>query len=104
MGYYTMYSLEVIQGDSKVIEQIWNTEDEISHVIGTNGCPNEQAKWYNYEEDMRRISKKYPNTVFKLRGDGEESGDIWVEYYKNGKCQKAQTTITFEPFDPKKLK
>jgi hypothetical protein len=52
---------------------------------------------------MRKVSKHYPDLVFKLSGEGEESGDVWVEYYKNGKMQRCSTKITFDEYDESKL-
>jgi hypothetical protein len=46
---------------------------------------DDSLKWYEYEEDMRAISKAYPEYIFELAGSGEETGDIWRDYYKNGK-------------------
>jgi hypothetical protein len=53
---------------------------------------------------MIKISKKYPGVLFILSREGENSGDIWKEYFYNGMVQIAIATITFEPFDLKKLK
>lgn len=63
----------------------------------------DSCKWYRHDEDMKRISRKYPDTIFILEGKGEESGDIWKKYYLNGKCQKSEAVITFEEFDESKL-
>jgi len=53
---------------------------------------------------MRQYSLKHPNTLFKLSGEGEESGDIWQEYYLNGKMQLVTAQIVFDDFDESKLK
>ena len=55
---------------------------------------------------MISISKKFPEVLFTLSGEGEESGDIWMKYFKNGKVQNANTkvTISHDPFDESKLK
>lgn len=71
--------------------------------VGYNPLEQE-TKWYDHEKDMREISKQYPDVIFQLNGEGEESGDIWVKYFVNGKMQVAKAKITFDDFDKKKLK
>jgi hypothetical protein len=62
----------------------------------------EAGAWYEHELDMKKISVKYSGVVFALDGTGEETGDIWRKYFFNGKMQRVG--ISFEPFDPNKLK
>jgi len=64
---------------------------------------DDQCKWYEHTEDMCRLSKEYPNVLFTLTGNGEESEDMWVEYFMNGKVQVENAVITYGKFDPKKL-
>ena len=64
----------------------------------------EECKWYEYEGDMKWLSKEFPTVLFTLKGTGEESGDLWVRYFKGGKVQTCQAKITFDEFDEKKLK
>ena len=52
---------------------------------------------------MREISRKYKDVLFKLSGEGEETGDLWVKYFKNGKMQHCEARIEFDPFDEKKM-
>lgn len=52
---------------------------------------------------MRAYSKKHPKTLFKLNGVGEDEGDMWVEYYLNGKMQRGVAEISFPEFDESKL-
>lgn len=63
-----------------------------------------ECKWYSYENDMKELSKKFPNILFTLSGKGEESFDIWRRYYLNGKFQHCPAKITFDEFDETKLK
>lgn len=60
-------------------------------------------KWYDHEKQMREISKKFPTALFTLSGVGEETGDIWNEYYLKGKMQKETAEIVIDPFDKSKL-
>lgn len=99
MGYYTSFSLQ-----AKI--EPWNVEalvEKLSElgVIGyalekeywedSHGIvefdSNDTVKWYSHDEDMLKISTAFPNAVFKLIGVGEEPGDIWDTYYKNGQME-----------------
>lgn len=113
MGYYTQYSLEIeyfnppknINSDElkTLVNQVLPLiESELSEISGYDVHLFEDTlKWYDHEEDTKKISKKYPDFLFKLKGHGEEAGDVWLKYFLNGKMQKAK--ITFEEFDPQKL-
>lgn len=82
------------------------TEAELEQYIGDysqNGMsiePYDSFKWYEYSDDMLALSKKFPDTVFMLHGDGEEKEYMWDEYYKNGKSVHYQAEITIRPLDP----
>ena len=54
-------------------------------------------------DDMKELSLRHPEVVFTLDGQGEESGDVWRMYFKNGKFHKSEVTITYEAFDESKL-
>lgn len=64
------------------------------------------AKWYDHRKEMTEMSKKYPKTLFTLRGSGEDYGqdDMWKEYYKNGKFQYVKAVVAFKCFDETKLR
>ena len=52
---------------------------------------------------MLKLSKLFPTTVFRLRGEGEESGDVWVKFFKNGKVQTEKLKVELPDFDADKL-
>jgi len=58
-------------------------------------CENGPIKWYEHDEDMKRLSRHFPDVVFILKGDGEDTGDQWVSYYKNGIMQNFRAKIIF---------
>lgn len=101
MGYYTQYSLTSdhpeLEGEMEV------SLSELSG-YGISFDDNEPCKWYGHEKDMRELSKKYPEVRFMLEGEGEESGDLWIKYFKSGKMQFCPAKITYEEFDENKLK
>jgi|14_taG_2_1085336.scaffolds.fasta_scaffold63781_1 hypothetical protein len=100
MGYYTKFTLEILDGKDSSVDY----ESEISEFSGYDWCFEGEIKWYGWDDDMKGYSKKHPNVTFSILGEGEESGDLWVAYFKNGKMHFAAAEITYEDFDEKKLK
>lgn len=121
MGYETRFRLEVetvkvtkeVKGidsagnpASVFVEEYIDSENikrEIAEKAGYQYLWSDSCKWYDHEKDMREISRKYKDVLFKLSGEGEESGDLWVKYFKNGKMQHCEARIEFDPFDEKKM-
>jgi hypothetical protein len=52
-------------------------------------------KWYEHEDDLRKISKKFPESIIKLYGYGDNTDDIWAKYFQNGKMQSDSTQIVY---------
>ena len=101
MSYYTNYTLSTTSRNEDR-EEIEETLNEISGYNIEFGW-NDSCKWYNHEKHMKELSKIYPDTIFLLEGEGEESGDIWRKYFKNGKMQVCKAEIVFPAFDESKL-
>lgn len=98
MGYYTTFNLEVI-GHTEI-----DHEEEINNEFHDGySVFDDSAKWYDYQDDMKKYSLKYPDLVFKLEGQGEQNDDMWIAYFKNGKMQECPAVITFDDFDESKL-
>lgn len=105
MGYYTEYSLEVNHKDElKIIEQLRAENENTKYAFCNFGEANDAIKWYDHEKDLREFSKKHSTAIFTLKGNGEESGDIWVKYFKNGKMQASRAKLVFDKFDKNLLK
>lgn len=62
------------------------------------------AKWYDWESDMRKFSTLFPKVVFNLHGLGEDSEDMWIAHFRNGKMHLCKAVITYPEFDAKKLR
>ena len=56
----------------------------------------DSIKWYDHDDDMLELSRRYPNYYFILDGSGEERGDDWIAYYHNGKHQLCRAQITYD--------
>lgn len=103
MGYYTKY---VISTKSELTDEMVESLTNLTrYEFDTND--NEMwadIKWYDYESEMKIFSSKFPNTIFIVKGQGEEQSDRWMEYWKNGKSQNAYLRIEYDEFDEDKLK
>lgn len=100
MGYYTRHELTIVSGGDPNIDY----EEEIAKTTDYNHLFEDEIKWYDCDEDMKKFSKLHPDTLFLIDGEGEESGDIWRAYYKNGKSFRASAKLVFEEFSEEKLK
>ena len=108
MGYITYHTLTIEPENEDLLREIWGKEcnkenSGYVYALSADGSVADSCKWYDHDEDMRRISKEYPDTLFHLHGEGEECGDIWDATYKNGLCHHRQAEIEIDPFDPGKL-
>ena len=101
MGYYTRYSIKHDEINPAVTDVI----DEALEKIWDGYSPfDEECKWYEHEDDMKEFSKRFPNVLFTLSGEGEEAGDIWKKYFKNGKVQVSKARIIVDDFEESELK
>ena len=108
MGYYTIFKLSA--KDSEITDDMKKELSTInSYYFDNMNLIDElvegwfEAKWYDYVDNMKMLSLKFPTTVFILEGDGEENDDMWVAYFMNGKVQYEKAKITYNYFDPNKL-
>lgn len=93
MGYYTRYELE-IHADGKKYIDISDAQEKIKNIVDYDPF-QDSCKWYDHEHDMKALSKEYPDTIFTLVGEGEEAGDLWKKYFKNGKVQVCKAVVTY---------
>lgn len=110
MGYYTKFDLD-FQGsveEKDIVKALANINPNYFDMYRTGITEEdicldmlfeEEMKWYDATHDMIQLSEKFPDVIFTLEGHGEEFGDVWREYYKNGACQHCKGTITFEDMD-----
>lgn len=104
MGYYTRHNLEIIKGCTGLISELRDSCDDAKYSFGDDGRCEESTKWYSHEEDLISFSKKHPEAIFLLHGEGEENLDVWREYYKNGRVQVCKAIISFDDFNENKLR
>ena len=98
MGYYTHYRLEMEPNNTEAWVQIANSEtfkNEVS--FGSDGVCDEVVRWYEHEAHMVHLSKEYPEVLFTLHGEGEEPGNLWRKYFRNGRVQICKAQVHYDP-------
>jgi hypothetical protein len=90
MGYSTQFYFDTVHKPWETYEDYACKNDEIRYVIS-----NGSGKWYDHDDDMKALSKLFPDEVFILRGVGEEFPDVWRKAYKNGQMYSSTPVITF---------
>lgn len=69
----------------------------LSSINNKTYLSGEPGSWYYHSDSMERLSAKFPDYLFFLSGEGEESGDVWREYYFNGKLFKRSEPLVSWP-------
>lgn len=89
MGYYTKYDIS-------------NNSQEIQEAItlqsGYSCFEYDSVKWYDWANDIKTISLRYPGTEIHVAGEGEESGDIWKAFAKDGVVYRAEILFEYGPY------
>ena len=118
MDYYTSYSMDVINiPDEETAKKIVNELEKmkvmgyafvgyeimtpkLSQTYDMIFYGDDSVKWHDSEEDITKLSLKFPECKFKLSGCGDDFMDIWEEYFFNGESELCQAAIP----DPVKIK
>jgi len=97
MGYYTYHELEIVskveESKIKEIEQYivnnelydelykFNGKESLKFAVNEYGekcyLSEEPRKWYTSTNDMMKMTLAFPNILFKIHGEGEDTGDLW---------------------------
>lgn len=115
MGYYTRYDLAADKPSVELSRAIaskefssgyslFSAESQVQAINAKWDTGGDTCKWYEHADDIRALSLRFPAILFTLHGTGEEQGDEWYKYFKDGKMQECKAVVTFEPYDESKLK
>jgi hypothetical protein len=91
MGYYTDYEISA-QGEHADEAVTFLTEVCAGYDNWDDGCLQD-AKWYDWNLDLKKASLEYPEVLFILDGIGEESPDIWRAWALDGRVEKVVATM-----------
>ena len=106
MGYMTEFHFQCDCSDDKRMEQIVQKMRELQIVpyVFSEDLENyDPCTWYTEEEDMRALSREFPDVHFIISAFGEINDDIWEAHYLGGKRQLCEAEIRIPEFDPEKL-
>ena len=94
MGYYTNYTLSVLNANGKESE----IEERIQDISGYTGLSFDSVyncKWYDRFKHMEAVSKEFPDVTLFIEGDGEEQGDVWKAIFKDGKSKVVKPEVVW---------
>ncbi len=85
--------------DAVVAAYIDENTESVGGAIDKSGRSRDACKWYEWKEDLTKMSRAIPGVVFHLSGEGEDNADIWDAFALDGKLQvhKAKIVRTTEP-------
>lgn len=92
MGYNTDYDFS--ENSPEVIAAI----EQISGYGDSDDGQYWGVKWYDALKDVKEISKDFPDELIKLEGVGEDHGDYWQFWAKNGLTKYLKGKVVFEDF------
>lgn len=102
MSYYTRYTVEVLEGDISLIAALREFSEDAEDAVDTDGGSYHDSSWFDCLEELKAFSELHPEALFELRCMG--TLDNWNAYFKNGKMQYGEATITYDEYDVEKLK
>lgn len=105
MGYITQFELDVTGFSEDALaefEEAADNHEETPCGIHYSDFVNGETiscKWYNSKEDMIDLSKKFPELLFSVDAAGEEPGDLWRAWARNGKYKRIEPEMVWPKID-----
>ena len=110
MGYLTTFTLDCYDNHANSFDISFETDfgkalTAVLHEINPyyfeddfdlKTLPYDSWKWYDHDEDIVKLSLRFPNYTFILEGEGEENGDLWRTIYHNGQLERLNVKIVYE--------
>lgn len=87
MSYLTWFYLSATRAAVDVTEAVLPALIAKTGMAARYFDGEEAAKWYEHDEDMQAVSRRFPDVVFRLHGVGQGSADVWVTWYLDGQRQ-----------------
>ena len=117
MGYDTYYMLKVVNekdvplsrrqdASIRLVEicgEVWDTYKEDIRKRGYDyrgpfdWLSGDCHRWYEHERDMLALSREFPEILFCLYGEEEDSDDRWRQFFLNGQECYQQEKFYYDP-------
>lgn len=99
MGYYTHYDVSV-ESDSRdaavaAIRAMAEAMGYHANWLDDQNFYISDAKWYEWEKDVAKVSASHHGAVFLIEGNGEDHDDIWRAWAYAGNVETIKAEITF---------
>jgi hypothetical protein len=85
------------------MDSLKESVEDAGYAFNDEGHSEGDLTWYENVKEMAEFSKKYPDVLFFLEGEGEESTDLWEKYFLDGKVQLCPAKIEYDEYDVEKL-
>lgn len=79
--------------EDKVVDYSKTLADDNSY--DGNWCTSElvqkgylEAKWYDFEDTFPAFAAKFPDVLFIVNGDGDDSDDLWEARFKGNEIER----------------
>ena len=76
----------------------------MTYALSEDGSTQESCKWYDHEDDMRAMSKLIKKACcLRYMVRARSPAISGINTFSAARCRSEKATITFAPFDRKKL-
>lgn len=105
MSMYSNYSLDVAEYAESERTALEAEIDKLNVFTEGNIQDGYSAydTWYDWRQDMRLLSARFPNVLFTLGIVGADYDGEDRVYFKGGQYQDDNVEVIYHPFDPDKL-
>lgn len=97
MGYYTDYTISIesehTHDDLIALLHAMHIHADYMFNLHDSTITGHEIKWYEWRDDMVRVSKSFPNWIIAIHGDGEDDGDEWDIYLQDGEITESMPVI-----------
>jgi len=98
MGYSTDYTLEhnVPEGDWPEVQDRFDCLG-VGNIFDSGQWSD--ISWYEHEDSMFYISKRFPEFTFTLTGIGAAADDMWKKRFRGGVVEEVRAEIVWPEFE-----